>query len=405
MNAPRLPGSSIQSSRIADRTYELVRIASPTGSSDAVAERYAEMLEEIGLEVTLDRHFAGGPNVVGRWRGDGGGPTLALVGHLDTIHAPHAPPEQRGDRVYGRGADDMKGAMAAVVEAVGALRSAPIGLRGDVVVAAHSLHEAPVGKMEGLRRLIEHGALGDAVLVAESFPMEHQILAGKGQAIFTITIRRPGEVVHENYATAGTLNPLDVAVEVAARLRARHQALAEEGDIPMLGPETLFIGEIHGGDFYNRVPVEARIVGIRRFGPARTWAMIEDEFRSLTDSIAVATGADIDVDLSGNGLGYTVLADAPIVDALARAHEHVTGRVLPVTGTKSVSDANMIVREGGIPAVCYGPNGTTAHADLEWVTHADLERAARVFAQLVLHYPGLVAASRYQSATDPSGWK
>ena len=84
--------------------------------------------------------------------------------------------------------------------------------------------------------------------------------------------------------------------------------------------------------------------------------------------------------------------DAPIVGALAAAHARVTGRALPAAGTKSVTDANMIVRDGGIPALCYGPNGNTGHADEEWVTVADLERAARVFAQVVLEYPGLVAA-------------
>lgn len=382
--------AGISGERVAARAYELVAIPSPTGASDEVAGVYAAMLRALGLEVSVDRHFAGGPNVLGRWRGAGAGPTLAFVGHLDTIHATHAAPRRTTDAVHGRGADDMKGAMAAIVEALVALREAGVEPRGEIVVAAHSLHEAPVGKMEGLRRLVASGALGDAALVAESFPSQHQILAGKGQAIFTITVRRPGEVVHENYAAAGTINPLDVAVEVAARLRARHLELAGEGDMPLLGPETLFIGELHGGDFYNRVPVEARIGGIRRFGPARTWAEIEAEFAAMTAPIASATGAEIIVDLAGNGLGYTVPADAPIVAALAAAHETVTGRSLPIAGTKSVTDANIIAREGGIPALCYGPNGTTAHADEEWVAVGDLARAARVYARLVLEYPGLV---------------
>jgi acetylornithine deacetylase/succinyl-diaminopimelate desuccinylase-like protein len=384
----------IRGEQLAARTYDLVAIPSPTGASDAVGERYAEMLSELGLEVTVDRHFAGGPNVVGRWRGTGQGPTLSFVGHLDTIHASHAPPRVTDTAVHGRGADDMKGAMAAVIEAMSALRSAGVTLQGDVVIAAHSLHEAPVGKMEGLRRLVASGVLGDATLVAESFPMEHQILAGKGQAIFNITIRRPGEIVHENYAAAGTINPLDIAVEVASRLRARHRELLAEGEMPLLGPETLFIGEIHGGDFYNRVPVEARISGIRRFGPARTWQEIEAEFAAMTQPVAAATGASITVELGGNGLGYRVPADAPIIGALSAAHKHVTGRDLPVAGTKSVTDANVIVREAGIPALCYGPNGNTGHADEEWVTVSDLTRAASVFAQLVLTYPGLVTAPK-----------
>lgn len=379
----------ISGERVAARAYELVAIPSPTGHGSAVVERYAQMLGEIGLEVAVDHHFPGGPNVVGRWRGEGRGPTLSFVGHLDTIHAAHAPPRRTASAVHGRGADDMKGAMAAVIEAIEALQAAGVRLQGDVVVAAHTLHEAPIGKMEGLRRLVASGVLGDAALVAESFPMEHQILAGKGQAIFTITISRPGEVVHENYVAPGTINPLDVAVEVATGLRVRHHELAAEGDIPLLGPETLFIGEIHGGDFYNRVPTRAQICGIRRFGPSRSWQDIKDELAVLTEPIAARTGASITVELTGNGMGYTVLAEAPIISALAAAHVQVTGRELPVSGTKTVTDANIIVCEGKIPALCYGPNGNTGHADEEWVTIADLERASQVFARLVIAYPGL----------------
>ncbi len=388
MNAT--PDVTIDDERLAAYTYELVAIASPTGDSAAVSERYAAMLREAGLDVTIDAHFPGGPNVIGTWRGTGDGPRVAFVGHLDTIHAAHAPAVRTDDAVHGRGADDMKGSMAAVVEAIHALRTAGYTPRGEIVVAAHSLHEAPVGNMEGLRRLLEIRALGDAVLVAELIPTQHQILTGKGQAIFSITIRRSGHVMHENDAPPGTVNPVDVALEVGARLRARHLELADAGDLPMLGPETLFIGEIHGGDFYNRVPVEARIGGIRRFGPERTWAEIEAEFQALTQPIAAATGTTIEVTLGSNGLGYAVPADAPVIGALARAHEHVTGAVLPVTGTKSVTDANIINSDGGIPALCYGPSGATAHGDREWVTTADLHRAANVYARFAIEYPGLM---------------
>ena len=198
MNRETQAAPPISGARVAARTYDLVAIPSPTGDGAAVAERYAEMLAELGLDVTVDRHFPHGPNVIGRWRGTGRGPTLSFVGHLDTIHAGHAPPRLTADAVHGRGADDMKGAMVAVVEAVAALRAAGARLEGEVVVAAHTLHEAPVGKMEGLQRLVASGALGDAALVAESFPMEHQILAGKGQTILNITISRPGAAFHEN---------------------------------------------------------------------------------------------------------------------------------------------------------------------------------------------------------------
>ena len=85
MNLDTLVAASVDRDRLAARTLELVEIPSPTGASDAVGERYAALLAELGLVVSIDRHFAGGPNVIGRWRGRGHGPILALVGHLEEI--------------------------------------------------------------------------------------------------------------------------------------------------------------------------------------------------------------------------------------------------------------------------------------------------------------------------------
>lgn len=97
---------------------------------------------------------------------------------------------------------------------------------------------------------------------------------------------------------------------VTLRDCARHHELAAEGEIPLLGLR-LFIGEIHGSDFYNRVPVEARIGGIRRFGPAR---LGRDRGGVPVDHgpHRAAAGAAIVVALSGNGLGYNVSPDAPM---------------------------------------------------------------------------------------------
>ncbi len=78
--APML-SSAISGDRLAARTYDLVAIPSPTGAGETVAERYAELLKELGLDVTIDRHFPGGPNVVGRWRGTGRGVLATCLIH------------------------------------------------------------------------------------------------------------------------------------------------------------------------------------------------------------------------------------------------------------------------------------------------------------------------------------
>ena len=379
--------SRIDPGRLRDMTFELVSIPSPTGNSKAAAKFYADYLRELGLEVEMTEPVPGGPNITGRLRGSGGGPALSLVGHLDTVHSAHEPPRKDAEAVYGRGADDMKGSMVAVAEAIRAIKASGIRSRGDIIIAAHSMHEAPVGHMEGLRAFLKDRALGDAAIVAESVPPDTLIVIGKGQVIFDIQITRDGPVVHENYAQPGTPHPILIGVEICNRLVERNRKLSAT-ELPYVGPETVFIGEFSSGDFYNRLPNSCHIQGIRRFGPGKTEAEIAQEFEQILAPVRRNTPATITLKLTSNGTGYQVAQDAPVVQAIAQAHRTITGRDMPVGGSKSVTDANIIAGEGGIPAIAYGPNGTTGHSSNEYVRIADLERAAKVFALAALDYTG-----------------
>jgi len=375
--------------RLRDLTRELVSIPSPTGDAEAVTARYAEVVRGIGLEVEILHDYPGGPSTVARLPGAGRSPALTLDGHLDTIHAPHAALRLEANRIYGRGAADMKSGVAAMVEAARVLTTAGVHLGGDLVLATHSLHEAPAGHMEGLRALIARSdVFTGAALVAES---ESGALAirGKGQALFELAVTRPGDVLHENTARPlGVPNPLDYAIRVAGRVLDRGQELAAADD-PLLGPETFFLGQVHGGDFYNRVPVRAMLNGTYRYWPERSWADVEAEFARLLASVPRPDGLAADLRLLSNGLGYELSPDAPIVRALQAAYRRVCGHDLPICGALSVCDVNVIIREAGIPAVAFGIGSPTAHADVEWVDLEGVARAARVYVATALCYLGL----------------
>ena len=375
--------------RLRALTLDLVRIPSPTGDSDAVTARYAEVVRSLGLEVEVLHDFPGGPSTVARVPGAGSARALTLDGHLDTIHAPHAAPHVEGDRIYGRAAGDMKSGIAAMVEAARVLVEGGVRLSGSLILATHSLHEAPVGHMEGLKALIARGdVFTDAALVAES-ASDALPVRGKGQALMELEVTRPVEVLHENTARPqGVPNPLEHVARVAARMLARGEELAAEED-PLLGPETYFLGQIHGGDFYNRVPVRAALNGTYRYGPDKTWADVEAEVRGVIDGVERPAGLDVNLRLLSNGLGYAVDPEAPIVGALQGAYERVTSRALPLCGALSVCDVNVIVREAGIPAVAHGTGSTTAHADVEWVDLAGIVRAARVYLATAVRYLGV----------------
>ncbi len=379
----------VDANRLLDLTLDLVRIPSPTGDARAVTEYYANQVSRLGLDVEVLYDYPESPSTIARWMHDPAGPTLTLDGHLDTIHAPHPEPQVADGRIYGRGAGDMKSGIAAMVEATRILMASGIRLQGNLVLATHSLHEAPVGHMEGLKSLIARGdVFTDAALVAES-GYDSLNIRGKGQALFEINITRSGEVLHENVARPlGTPNPLDYAASLATRFVERHAELAAH-DEPLLGPETFFLGQIHGGDFYNRVPTRAFLNGTHRFWPDKSWTDVEKRIAALVHSIPRAEGLQVDVRLLSNGLGWDVSPRERIVGSLRDAYQTVVGRTLPLTGALSVCDVNVIVREAGIPAVAHGTGTTTAHADLEWVALDNIVRTTRVYLAAIVNYLGV----------------
>ena len=379
----------ISPQRLLDTTYRLVSTPSPTGQERAVGLEYAACLRAIGLEVALDEEYPDSPSVIGRWPGPPEAPVLQFDGHTDTIDVPHAPPslDCRAGIVRGRGAADMKGGLAAIVEALRALRDAGVTLGGGVLVTAHGLHEAPLGDQRTLRGLIRRGVHGDAAIVAE-LGEDFLPLAAKGMAIFRIEVSRRGSPMHEAEADPDLPHPLWATARLLALLDERRAEVQRYRD-SLLGPESIFLGEVHGGDFYNRVPVAARVVGTHRYAAPRTLEAIDAEYGALCRRVEAETGATVRHTLQDVGRPFRLDEAAPIVSAVRAAYGAATGRDLPVRGINVVGNAADLAGFAGIPAVYHGVNQTTAHADEEFVRVEDLVRAARVYAAAALAYLGV----------------
>lgn len=368
--------------RAAALTLDLVSIPSPTGDTAAVSERFAAELRSLGMEVELFTAFPATPVVIGRLRGTGGGPTLILNGHLDTVPVPHPQPERRAGAVYGRGSADMKGCLAAGVEALRAARDAGLTFAGDVVLCAHGLHEAPGGHAEDLTAALHAGAVrGDAAIVLE-LGSQSMPVAGLGMGIFHAVFRRSGAVTHELRTPEGTPNPACAAAAAVRALEDLSRRL-QEVEVERVGSEKLFIGQIHCGDFYNRFPTEAWIEGTRRYAPETTAAEVEAELRSLLAAVAAEYGVELELKLEKVRDGFRIPEEHPLVKVVRESYLAETGRELPLTGSKVVADAPVFEKEGGIPCVYHGLAGEGAHGDLEWITEAELGRGARTLLRAV----------------------
>jgi acetylornithine deacetylase/succinyl-diaminopimelate desuccinylase-like protein len=369
----------VDAARLRDLTLELVRIESHTGDTAAAARAYARHLEEIGMDVELLADaFPATPTVVARLRGAEPGPTVVLNGHLDTVPIPHEEPCVESGSIYGRGAADMKGACAAAAEAVRVLAEAPFA--GEIVIVAIGLHEAPGGRGEDLQHLLDGGFHADMAVVCEL--SGHDVaIAHMGQVTAEITVSRPGMPTHELQTPTGTPHPLLAAARVVDAIRARNEELSAN-EHPLVGAETYFVGELHGGDFYNRFPTTCRIVGTRRWMPGNTLEAVDAEYRDLLAKVAAETGCEIDLDLKLVRGAYEIDPEHPLLQALQASYREVTGKELEPVGVKVVADGALFAA-AGIPTVYHGPVGTGAHADVEYMPVDELVRAAEVYVALL----------------------
>ena len=363
----------------------LIAVPSPTGRAGAAADALAAILTEEGFAV--DRPDGGhteAPAVVARLEGLGPGRILQFDGHLDTVHLPFVPPGIDGDRLTGSGSSDMKGGLAAAVEAVLALRDAGALTAGMVLLTAHDLHEAPWGFGQQLDRLIAEGYVGDAVLLPEPLS-EHLPVAGRGQACWEAVIRRKGPPVHEVMRPADEPSVIAAGAEFVARLARLDERLAAEAD-PVAGRASVFVGQIHSGEIYNQFPQTCRLEGTRRWVPGTDRAEVERKFRALVAGLAEDSGTTIDLDYQLVRDAFFLDPDHPLVATFRLAHEATSGRPLPLGPKPFVDDGNSFSSLAGVPAITHGPRAGGQHTVEEWASIDDLVRVAHLYALTAILY-------------------
>src|SRR5215207_1192612 len=342
----------------------LVRIDSvnptlvPGGAGEAEVMRFAAgWLRDAGLDVEIVDAAPGRPSVIATARGRGGGRSLMLNGHLDTVGVegmsePFSARVSEG-RLYGRGGYDMKGGVAAAMLA--AVAAARQELAGDVVVTAVADEEhSSVGTQAVLERV---GA--DACVVTEPTGLDVMV-AHKGFAWWEVTAA--GRAAHGSQPQLGVdaiaaIGPVLVGVaELERSLAARRHDL--------LGPGSVHASLIAGGQELSSYPERCTLAIERRTLPGEDAEQLEAELARL-----VAAG-DSRARLSGRTAlvraPFEVAPDEPIVALVHERATAVLGREPQIRGHSAWMDA-ALVAGAGIPTVVFGPDGGGAHAVEEWV--------------------------------------
>jgi acetylornithine deacetylase/succinyl-diaminopimelate desuccinylase-like protein len=374
----RLRGA-INLERLVDTAVQLVEIPSPTRSASAVANRLAEILKRDGFPV--ERPEAGWPDapaVVTRLTAEKGGRTLQFDGHLDTVHLPFVPPRVENGVLYGSGASDMKGGIAAMVEALRVLRETEALPGGSVLLTAHELHEIPWGDGSQVDGLIDEGCVGDGVLLPE-YLCDRLPVLGRGMAIVEVAVTRAGEPMHE--AAGGLEQPSVIAAgaELVRRFEQFDSELAGRSH-PLAGRESLFVGQVHSGEIYNQAPVELHLSATRRWLPTTSVESVKQQLDQLFGEISDSRSVRVDGRFQMARDAFEIDEHHPVVAAFQTAHGAVSGRELPIGAKPFVDDGNAFVRQAGVPAITHGPAAKGAHTLYEEVPIAELERVALVYA-------------------------
>ena len=339
-------------------------------------------------------------NVVARFAGTGGGPTLILNGHIDTVtpgdegrwaHPPFGA-EVVGDFLYGRGAADMKGGLAAILAAVRAVRMAGVRLKGTVQVqSVIGEEDGGVGAFAALRR----GHTGDAVVICE--PTQLAVIpVHAGVTIFRITV--PGRAAHgcvraEGVSAFERFLPIHTALKALEEDRNRtvRHPLYEGTALPW----PLSIGIVQAGIWPAIVP--ERLVAEGRIGVG-IGERVVDVRRQLEAAVARAATTDPWLRehpptvewIGGVWEPSRPSPDHPVVRALQRAATDVLGRPARVCGATYGSDLRLFTNTFGVPGVLFGPGDIRlAHFTDEHVALSEVETAARALAMTICEYCGV----------------
>lgn len=340
-----------------------------------IAAHCVSWLQQHGVDAWVDVVAPGRCNAVGRVRGDAG-PTLVLCAHLDTVSIdgmtiPPLEPRLRDGRVYGRGAYDMKGSVAAIMVALAALARTPP--RGTVLAALVADEEfASIGAADFVKRYP-----CDACIVTE--PSEGRlILAHKGfvwAELETRGIAAHGSRWEDGVSAIGRMGRIIAALEEFDRAELRRRTH------PLLGPASLHCALITGGDGWSTYAPHCTLRVERRTLPGETPAQVLRELERVVASAGEA--AAVREVLSRSPLECA--SDSTIAAVVRDAVGAIAGAMPEEAGVAYWMDA-AIFADAGSATVNYGPTGAGAHAAVEWVELDSVVRCARVLTEAAARF-------------------
>jgi acetylornithine deacetylase/succinyl-diaminopimelate desuccinylase-like protein len=380
--------------QVVDLLGELIRIESVTpalvsdGSGEqTIASFIADWLSDTPAEVDVIEIEPGRPNVIATLRGSaggGGGPTLCLNAHMDTVGYEGWPedalvPRVRGNRMVGLGASDDKAGCAAMMLTLRQLAQTAPCLRGDLMIAFVADAE---GNSIGSQWLAKQGGI-DAAIVIEPQPISDLVIEHQGFGWIDVITR--GVAAHGSEPDAGVDAIVHMA-EVITRLHRLDRTKFQPYPSLLNGPAVFHTATISGGTGYAKYPDYAKL-GIKiGTQPGET----------LGDRIAEIEAIFADVSKAEPGFNAEIVVRLDRQPFVAQGHETLQGIVADamrevlgvpprVTGLNAWRDA-ALMQSAGIPTLLMGSSGGNHHAAGEWASISDIIKLCEILSKVAVAY-------------------
>ncbi len=372
----------VDSETVVGLTRSLISAPSHTAEGEEqAADVLEEFLQQAGIKTTRQRVEDVGVNVIAALPSEGEEVGLLYNGHLDVVppssSMPYPPFDAtiKNGRLWGRGAADMKGGVAAMACALAAIRAAGIPLKRSVVLTAVASEEQ--GNL-GTAALVQDGMRAAWAVVGEPTGLE-LVIAHKGVDRY--------QVIVEGQAAQGSLpdRGVNAIVHAGYTIVAMDTHLfpkAREQTHPLLGHATYNIGTIEGGISRNTVPDRCMFRVSKRWLPGDSPEAIQAEIEAAIRAAQPGTRVSV---VREPGFGsiprppLNLSPDHPLARTLAATVTHLTGQTPGMRGWTAFTDGSLL-QMSGIPTIVFGPGDLEqAHPDEEHISLPDLITAAQVY--------------------------
>lgn len=373
--------------KLVSLAQELIRVNSsnPPGYEKGVADILAGKLKEIGLEIEYFEKGKDRPNIAASWKGEGE-KKLILHGHMDTIpvkgsweHEPFSGEIENG-KLYGRGAADMKGSLAAMVCAIRQLKEDGWKPKGELMFLG-CVNEEMGDRDEIGMRWMANKVKGDLILIGDDTDF-NIVIAEKG--VLWLEIISRGREAHSSMPWEG----INAIVKLGKFLiELNNMKFLKRSRL--LGTSTLSIGTIDGGYKTNAVPRWARASVDIRFVPGEKK---DDILKRINEILEEMKREDKDMNIEINEIVYynpvEVPAENPNIELLKSVIAEKLGREIEIKGEHSATGAGFFIR-AGTPAIICGPGKPeTGHTRDEHIEISDLEKACEIYKEFIKRFFG-----------------